>query len=191
MDQKEQMLIEQLKEGRESAYKYLFDHHYAVLCHVAFQYTGDQYLSETIVGDVIYNIWRKRDTIAINNSLRSYLMACVRNRCLDYTKSKVCQHEQNVSMLPDIAMVDVIPLGQLLERELEKEVMDSIEKLPDKAREVFKLSRFSDLKYDEIADRMGLSVNTVKYHMKRALALLRESLDNLMVLVLLLSNIWF
>ena len=82
MDQKEQMLIEQLEEGRESAYKYLFDHHYAVLCHVAFQYTGDQYLSETIVGDVIYNIWRKRATITINNSLRSYLMACVRNSWL-------------------------------------------------------------------------------------------------------------
>ena len=53
MENTEKLIVEQLKNGNEDAYKYIYDYHYVLLCHVANQYLNDNFLSETIVGDVI------------------------------------------------------------------------------------------------------------------------------------------
>ena len=56
MESTEALLVQQLKNGVDAAYKYLYDQHYQILCHVAAQYVKDDFLAETIVGDVI--CWR-------------------------------------------------------------------------------------------------------------------------------------
>lgn len=82
MENTERLIVEQLKHGNEDAYKYIYDHHYVLLCHVANQYLKDTFLSETIVGDVIFHLWEIRETLNINSSIRGYLMRAVRNRCI-------------------------------------------------------------------------------------------------------------
>ena len=74
------LIVEQLKNGNEDAYKYIYDYHYVLLCHVANQYLNDNFLSETIVGDVIFHLWEIRETLNITISIRSYLIKAVRNR---------------------------------------------------------------------------------------------------------------
>ena len=193
MEQTEQLIIEQLKTGKERAYKFLYDHHYQILCHVASQYVKDDFLAETIVGDVIFHMWEVRETLNITTSLRSYLMTSVRNRCLDYLKSQQCQHEMYMSSpgFQDFPVLNYIkgddyPLGKLLEKELEGEIMMAIARLPEDCRRVFHLSRFEEKKYNEIADELGISVNTVKYHIKRALALLHEDLGKYLTVAIAL-----
>ena len=189
MEQTELLIVEQLKAGNERAYKYLYDNHYQILCHSAAQYVKDDFLAETIVGDIIFHIWEIRETLEITTSIRSYLITCVRNRCLDYIKSQINQKEQPLSSqnLHDFPVLNYIkdadyPLGRLLEQELEDEIMKSIERLPAESRKVFKLSRFDGKKYNEIATELGISVNTVKYHIKHALALLHEDLGKYLIL---------
>lgn len=193
MEQTEQLIIEQLKAGNEQAYKFLYDRHYQILCHFASQYVKDDFLAETIVGDVIFHLWEVRESIEITTSLRSYLMTSVRNRCLDYLKSQQNQHEMPLSSpgLQDFPVLNYIkgddyPLGRLLEKELEGEIMKAIARLPDDCRRVFRLSRFEEKKYDEIASELGISVNTVKYHIKRALAQLHEDLGKYLTAAILL-----
>ena len=176
-------MVQQLKDGVDAAYKFLYDHHYQILCHVAAQYVKDDFLAETIVGDVIFHLWEVRESIEINTSLRQYLMTSVRNRCLDYLKSQHCQKEVPVAQngLQDFPVLQYVktddyPLGRLLEKELEGEIMGAIDRLPEDCRRVFRLSRFEQLKYEEIAQQLNISVNTVKYHIKHALALLHEQL---------------
>ncbi len=81
---------------------------------------------------------------------------------------------------------DDYPLGRLLEQELEGEIMNAIGRLPEECRKVFLLSRFEEKKYEEIATVLGISVNTVKYHIKRALNLLREDLGKYLTAAILL-----
>ena len=69
------------------------------------------------------------------------------------------------------------PLGYLLEQELESELQKGIEELPDNCRAVFLKSRVEQKKYEEIAIDLGISVNTVKYHIKNALALLQQRME--------------
>ena len=183
MDQTESLIVKQLKEGQERAYKYLYDRHYQVLCYVAAQYVKDDFLAETIVGDVIFHLWEVRETLSITTSLRSYLMTSVRHRCMDILKSQQNKREVQVSAVglqdfPEFSLFrqDEYPLGRLLEQELEGEVMKSINRLPEDCRRVFSMSRFDDRKYEEIAHELQISVNTVKYHIKHALTLLHEDL---------------
>lgn len=189
----EDPIVRQLREGHEAAYKYLFDHHYAVLCHMAETYVHDQFLAETIVGDIIFHLWEIRDHLDIHTSLRSYLARSVRNRCLDYLKSQAQQHEVAVSSagLNDFPVLQYVrsddyPLGRLLRDELENEIRHAIERLPDECRRVFKLSRFEGKKYAEIAKELSISVNTVKYHVKHALALLQKDLGKYLTAAILL-----
>lgn len=193
MESTEALLVQQLKNGVDAAYKYLYDQHYQILCHVAAQYVKDDFLAETIVGDVIFHLWEGRETIEINTSVRSYLMTCVRNRCIDYLKSQyhkreVAHSDTGLRDFPVLQYVkdDDYPLGKLLEKELEDEIMNAINRLPDECRRVFNMSRFENRKYEEIAQELKISVNTVKYHIKHALALLHEDLGKYLTMAMMI-----
>ena len=85
-----------------------------------------------------------------------------------------------------IILSDSYPLGTLLERELENEIYKAIDKLPDECRRVFAKSRFEGKSYEEISRELGISVYTVKYHIKNALASLHVDLSKYLLSLLLL-----
>lgn len=176
MENTEKLIVEQLKNGNEDAYKYIYDYHYVLLCYVANQYLNDNFLSETIVGDVIFHLWEIRETLNITISIRSYLIKAVRNRCIDYLKSR--SEEKYLQS-------DNYPLGILLERELEHEIRMAIDKLPVECRCVFEKSRFEEKKYEEISQELGISINTVKYHIKNALSFLQTELSKYLIALIL------
>lgn len=191
MDLMEALIVQNLKEGNEHAYKYVFDAHYDVLCVIAVRYLHDDFMAESVVGDVIFHLWETRENIDIQTSLRQYLVRSVRNRCLDYLKSRQFRHEQTLSTLPDDSRLlersasHDHPLGYLLEKELEQTINDVIEGLPADCRRIFKMSRFDGKKNTEIAQELGISVNTVKYHMKQALRLLQQQLGKYFIFLLM------
>ena len=192
MEHTETLIVEQLKTGNEDAYQYIYDRHYALLCHVANGYVKDQFLAETIVGDTIFHLWEIRETLEIFVSIRSYLLRAVRNRCINYLNSEWEKREIAFSsLMPDeitddkMTISDSHPLGTLLERELEEEIYKAIDKLPNECRRVFDKSRFEGKSYEEISQELGISVNTVKYHIKNALASLQMSLSKYLITLLL------
>jgi len=184
----EQEIIIQLKLGEEKAFRYLFDTHYTLLCHIATEFLKDDFLAETIVGDVIFHLWEKRETLEIRTSIRAYLVRSVRNRCINYLQQEYVVKEARFNMSDDLIQTDAIilvsesyPLATLLEKELEQEIYRSIESLPEECRTVFQMSRFENLKYQEIATKLDISVNTVKYHIKSALSKLNTDLSRYLV----------
>ncbi|HJH63093.1 MAG TPA: RNA polymerase sigma-70 factor [Bacteroides mediterraneensis] len=190
MEITERIIIEQLKRGNEEAYRHLYRHHYALLCHVAREYVGDDFLAETLVGDVIFHLWEVRAELDIQVSLRSYLVRAVRNHCMDYLGSKKERTEVAFSAIPEegemrYLLSDDYPLGSLLEHELEEKIYQAIHHLPEVCRKVFVKSRFEGKKYEEIATELNISVNTVKYHIKSALASLHAELEKYLLALLL------
>lgn len=193
MENIEELIIEQLKQGNEKSYKYIYEHHYVALCQIANGYVKDHFTAETIVGDTIFHVWEIRETLNISISIRAYLARAVRNRCINYLNTQYEKNEVPLSGLVSEKMPeeryllsDSYPLGNLLERELEAAINDSIDRLPDECRAVFKKSRFEEKKYEEIARELDISINTVKYHIKRALATLQTDLSKYLVVFLLL-----
>lgn len=179
----ENELIEGLKRGDETAYKTLYKHHYRVLCAFAYTYANDSFIAETIVSDVIFNIWEKHEAIVINQSLRAYLMKAVKNACINYLDH--CSRQENLKQSLSARMEqqqasyreqENYPLCTLLEKELEAKIEQSLGELPELTREIFHLSRNEKLKYEEIARQKNITSDIVKYHIRIALSKLRDDL---------------
>lgn len=175
-------LIDGLRSGESKAYRTLFDNYYHLLFRIACQYVRDDTVADTIVGDVLSHIWETRTSLRITSSLQAYLVCCVRNYALNYQKKIFADREISLddyeeypeAILQGLFLSDEYPLGHLLEKELSEQILREIDKLPRETRQVFICSRIEELGYDEIADKVGISVNTVKYHIKQALATLRS-----------------
>lgn len=196
MEKKEELhLIHSLKSGNNQAYKYIYDHHYVLLCKIAYEFLKDDFLAESIVDDIIFHLWEKRDTLEITTSLRSYLVQAVRNRCINYLNLEREKREVRFSVIDQqnewinsVFPSDDYPLARLLENELEQEIRNAINRLPEECKVVFKKSRFEEKRYDQIAEELGISVNTVKYHIKNAIS--RLSADLSKYLLLLICCFW-
>lgn len=195
MEKKELHLIQKLKKGDNCAYKYVYDHHYVLLCKVAYEYLKDDFLAETIADDVIFHIWEIRETLDITTSIRSYLVRSVRNRCINYMNLERERKEIRLSMFEEqndcmssVFISDDYPMAVLLEKELEHEIQNAINKLPEECRNVFTKSRFENKHYEEIAEELGISINTVKYHIKNAIIRLSNDLRD--YLSLFISCLW-
>lgn len=181
---KDSTLVKQLQLGNVKAFETLYRLHYNILCLYANKLVGDANLAENLVSDVIYNIWLKRETLEITSSLRNYLIQAVKNRCYNHLKQEqrrreILQEYYNPTGNNTEASIfdeNDCPLTELLAKELDIRLKESINNLPTTTRKVFKLSRFSELKYSEIAHETGLSVDSIKYHIKSALSKLRQEL---------------
>lgn len=176
------VLVERLKAGDDSAYRELYERHYTVLCHYAATFLKDNFLAEAIVSDVIFKMWENRERLQIRSTLRIYLIIAVRNRSLNYLRSSNLFKDRRMPISEEIVEkthdVHGNPLGSLLGRELEDQVMQAVEQLPDKTRQVFELSRYGFRSYREISEILDISVHTVKYHISQALAILSERLSD-------------
>jgi RNA polymerase sigma-70 factor (ECF subfamily) len=180
---KSDALTDGLKKGEEKAYRQLFDRFYERLCMLACQFVEDRFLAESFVGDVITSIWENRETLQIHTSLEAYLAQSVKNRCINYLEhlhvrrqAEQVLAERLKERQQDFLSDDDYPLTKLMAQELEEALTKAVDALPTACREVFRLSRMDEMTYPEISERLGISVNTVKYHIKNALVQLHEQL---------------
>ena len=177
--------IRWLESGSEEDFKIIFHSHYNFLCQLADRFIKDSSVAQDIVVDVFFNLWKLRDRLDENLNLHSYLTRSVTNSCLNYIKSKYKRTEIPFSMIVSQGYVDGFdkngdgsrqPLGILLDKERLQAVSSAIRNLPEKCGEVFRKSRFEDKSYSQISAELGISINTVKYHIKTALSLLVKEL---------------
>ena len=175
--QTENQLFSDDEQKHEEAFKTIFERYYSSLCCFAVQYLKDDSSAEEIVQDVFLKIWEKRNSIRIETSVKNYLFRSVRNTCLN-----LIQHEkiknQHVDDTQKRFKQEIDPDKYYLEIDLVKKIEESIDSLPEKRREIFRLCKEDGLKYKEIADRLNISVKTVEAQMGLALKTLREKLKN-------------
>ena len=129
-------------------------------------------------------MWEKRDTLNIQTSAKSYLYAMVRNACLNLIKHQKIKQKYVGEELALATDGYESVTHEVSSRELEVRISNALETLPEQCRLVFKLSRFEELKYAEIAAHLNISVKTVENHMGKALRLMREQLKDYLPLII-------
>lgn len=131
-----------------------------------------------IVQDAFIALWERRPEVSPERGMEAYLTTIVRNRCLNYLRD---QKKFNRELLDFEGLLaddeGVMPADRLEIDQLETRIKDAIGELPEKCREIFLLSRFENMKYQQIADHLGISVKTVETQMSRALNHLRQRLE--------------
>ena len=165
--------------GDQQAFEALFRAHYRPLCAFARQYVKDPDQAEDLVQDLFFRLWQEREKVQVTVSIKAYLFTSVRNRCLNALAGQGrlrALDENRDDRLQEETVTEEERTHRLAR------VHAAIEALPEERGKVFKLSRYEGLKYQEIADRLGISVKTVENQMGKALKTLREDLKDLMPL---------
>lgn len=167
-------LIGSLRKGHESAYTEVVDTFYQELCRYATNLSRDAYQSEDIVQNVIVRLWEKRRNLHPNLNLKSYLYRSVYNEFVDQYRKEMATTALEKKYLEELD--SYMETDQEKMEDLIQLVQKEIEKLPEKCRETFLLSRREGLTYGEIAAYMNVSVKTVETQMTKAFSLLRKAL---------------
>ena len=188
MDLPEQLHIKALSEGDITVFEMIFRSYYQPLCNYAYTFLQDKEDAEEIVQSTFLLMWEKRDALAIRTSVKPYLYAMVRNACLNVLKhQKVKQRFAGEEIAMAERSHDDVS-QHVASNELELRIKVAMNELPEQCRMVFKLSRFEELKYAEIAEQLNISVKTVENHMGKALKIMREQLKDYLPLILVLLN---
>ncbi|MCB0640887.1 MAG: RNA polymerase sigma-70 factor [Phaeodactylibacter sp.] len=168
------------------AFEQLFKSHFAYLCNFANQYVQDQDAAQEICQKVFIRLWEKREEMDPQQSIQSYLFTAVKNRCLNHLRDTKKYRSRILDL--DCGDLDFSRDDQdlLAAEELQQRIEAALAALPDKCRQVFEMSRYRNMKYQEIAEELAISPKTVEAHMSKALKTLREALSDYQLGVLLL-----
>jgi len=180
-------IVDALRQGDEQVFETIFRTYYERLCNYANTILNDMDEAEEMVQSAFLTVWEKHDTLEIHTSVKSYLYRAVHNSCLNRVKHFKVRKTYGDSVKNQTELLHDDASQDLIGSELDAIVANAIDSLPDQCKLVFKLSRFENLTYAEIAEQLGISVKTVENHMVKALKVLREKLkDYLPVLIWLL-----
>jgi len=165
-----------LKTGDEEAFNFIFNNYYEGLVLFALGFINDRDQAEEIVQGVFVKIWENHKTLDIKTSIKSYLLKAVQNRCYDYHKHHKIKIKFEEVLLQK-TMNDEIT-NDYFSTILIRRIDIAIENLPEKTGHIFKMNRFENMKYKDIAEKLGISIKTVEANIGRALQQLRKDLKD-------------
>ena len=128
--------------------------------------------------------------LTIETSLKSYLYRMIRNSCLNVIKHEKVKQQHVAHELAVMEVLHESVSQNVQANELEIKIAEAMKTLPEQCRLVFQLSRFEELKYQEIADQLQISIKTVENHMGKALKLMRVQLKDYLPLFLIFMKDW-
>ncbi|WP_339710543.1 RNA polymerase sigma-70 factor [uncultured Kriegella sp.] len=184
----DEIVILELQKGHEEAFDYIFRKYYKGLCVKANGYVQDVDKAQSLVQDCFVKLWANRSTATNINNLSAYLSFMVRNRCIDYIRKA-----ESLRILHDnikYEQVEVEFEDFLASSIFEENLRRVIDQLPKRSRLAFEYSRFDNLTYKEIAQKMNISNKAVEALIARALRILRKDLKPYLPVFSMLCLSW-
>ena len=173
MPQSDKNILDLVHRDKSAGIRQLFGRYYRPLVLYADEYLKDQAAAEDIVQELFVKLWEEDYLLKIaNTSLGAYLYSAVRNRCYSYIRQK-----DVLRGTKELDHVD-IPVEWVADVDEERidRVMKEMEELPDRTRQVVECVMLRNLKYREVAEELGISINTVKFLLKEGTKRLRDRL---------------
>ncbi len=165
----DQAVIDRINQGDVKAFECLYNDYFVYLCACANSYIFNAEEAQDIVNEVFMKLWYKRGDLFF--PIHPYLVRSVQNGCLNYLRSlhsreRVADEyrETLLEYQEEYCMSECNPLKEMEQADLERQVQTVITSLPDKCRTVFEQYLYSELTPQEIAEKNGISVNTVRVH---------------------------
>ena len=175
-------LVDLLKSGNPDAFAEIYERYFGPLYLHAYKRIKDKDEARDVVQELFSHLWSKRDTLEPRTSFSNYLYTWVRNSILNIIAHKLVE-EKYLSSLPVLSDdTESLTDHRVRERQLAAIIEKEIEALPPRMKAVFELSRKSNLSYKEIAEKLDLTEQSVRSHVKNALKILRMRLGVLIYL---------
>ena len=180
MQDPESILVERLRNKDTRAFELVFNEYFGMMKAYAMRFMDEIEEAEEVVQDVFVKFWEKCESLAPDSSIKSYLYRSVHNTCLNHLKHQKVKDAYRQYVIGFMEESHETPYAPE-KPNVEERIIEEINSLPPRCSEIFKLSRFEGLKYQEIADHLEISIKTVEVQMGKALKVLREKLQDLKV----------
>ena len=182
-----------LNAGDGTALELLFHRFYNDLCRYLIIFVKDENIAKNIVQDLFLYLWEGRENINFNKSLESYLYQACRFNALIYLRNEN-RHEKSYEIIRRNSTEESLDASSEMEaKELDKIINESIELLPIRCKQIFKLSRNRGLSYIEIASQLGISVSAIDNQVNIAIKKIKRHIGayygNVFIACFLLDNI--
>ncbi|TDQ11590.1 RNA polymerase sigma factor [Pedobacter metabolipauper] len=175
MEKDDQILLDELKGGNISAYALLFKKYYKLLSVKAYFMIEDEMDAEDLVQNLFVSIWQKQNYLFINTSIKAYLLRALHNRCLIYLEQKKRTEKKLENYKLNIETDDI--QDHNAREDYEAGLSLIFNELPVQRQKAFKLVYLEEKRYKEAAEEMGISVNSIKTHLKLAVKTLQQKLN--------------
>ena len=172
--QPDSYLLTLLKSGDIKAFDRLFMKYYKLLCANAYYLLRDEQEAKDIVQVFFVEMWEKKLFMGLEGDIKGYLYRAVQNRCLNQQRKQLTEQKRQERFVQSREMHEVEE--QWLENE-HAVLQDALLAMPVQRREALQLVYFQDKKYSEAASVMGISINSLKTHLKIGLRVLRARLN--------------
>ncbi|WP_455508923.1 RNA polymerase sigma factor [Butyricimonas paravirosa] len=187
MDGNSEQLITGLREGREKAFAQVFRMYYGPLLNYAGRILKDVELANDVVQECFCRLYERRKEIKREFQVRPYLYKSVYNSCIDAIKHQKVENNYINQELLDFYFSKVVETPEaeqaLLDEDLKGAIQDAINKLPERCREIFVLSKVDGLSNKQIAEQLNISIKTVEAQMTTAFVRLRKELGWLLCFI--------
>lgn len=178
-----------LKTGDKQSYELIFKMYYPQLCLFANKFTKDFDLAREVVQDLFVYLWENKHTLHNKSSIKSYLFAAVRFNSIRRFNSQG-RKTNIIKDIPEDAL-EINFFDEIEYAELQEVVYTTIESLSPQCKKIFKMSRFDNMTYSKIAKALNISQKTVEAHMTKALKTIQKSLDDYLLLMIILFFIQY
>lgn len=168
--------IGDIKAGSKEAFKYAFNYFFTNLCAYTTNLTQDPDLAQDIVQEIFITLWNNRKRILITTSLKSYLYKACYHKYIDIFRKEKNIHKK-LEEFRYIKLLDLEEEDASMRNEKMERLKNLIQELPPKCKEVFMLSKYDGLKYQEIADQLDISIKTVENQISKAYSVLRKGMS--------------
>ena len=166
--------MQAIARGDYMSYNQLFRCYYQPLCQYVYTLLADKEDAEDVVQELFLKLWKDRSKIVITESTSSYLYRMAKNMSLNFRRSRITMESLNEN--PDLVSLSYEETS-LETDEFRIALIDCMNRLPKRSKEVLMASRVQGLKQQEIADTFSISVKTIKNMLWISLRKLKECLD--------------
>ncbi|BAX82021.1 RNA polymerase sigma-70 factor [Labilibaculum antarcticum] len=177
-------ILKNIQSGNLQEFEKLFREYYPLLCHYALRFVRDTNQSEEIVQELFCQLWENRKTLKIHTSLKAYLYKATYFNSLQVLRKRGVKKKYQ-EYIKNNKQENSLPIDSVEEKDIHNIVNRTLTNLPDRCSQIFKMSRFEGLKYQEIADKLSISVKTVEANMGKALKAFRKSLKDYIGIIVL------
>lgn len=172
------LTFNKIKKGDIKAFESLFRQYYPALYMYGISITGNSDITEEIIQEIFYILWKDREDINIFKSVKNYLYGAVRNRSLQYLEHQKVLQQHRDYVLNEDSDKGENPLERLEYEELKSIIAETLHKMPERRRIIFEMHRYEGVKYSKIAERLDISVKTVEVEIAKALKSLRKEIEH-------------
>lgn len=185
MDLSHETITSLLIKKDEAAFEQVFKTHFKNLHAYAFTILKDNEMAEEMVQQVFFKLWDRAENLSFNSSIQAYLYKAVFHESLNYLKHQKVRSAHQMRIAYSMKTQGENASKKVLTKELEAKLRKALNELPEQCRTIFQMSRFEEMKYREIAEKLNISVKTVENQMGKALKILRNQLVDFLTLLII------